>query len=94
LRRIRRLQDLRKQGTRTEQDFVRYLVASQLEQHPNAASPKDWERAWREAQNFWEKTVQDFDDETEGKDLREAENRARRQLTRIAYASLDRLGWM
>jgi hypothetical protein len=54
---------------------------------------KDWERAWRDAENFWEKTVQDFDDKLEGNDLNEAERRARRQLTRIAYASLRRLGW-
>ena len=93
MRRIRRLRDLHKQGTQAEQDFVRYLVASQLDKHPTTASPKDWERAWRDAENFWEKTVQDFDDKLEGNDLNEAERRARRQLTRIAYASLRRLGW-
>jgi hypothetical protein len=93
VRKIRRLRDLRKQGTQAEQDFVRYLVASQLDTHPDAAAPEDWERAWREAQNFWEKTVQDFDKELEEKDLREAERRAQRQLSRIAHASLNRLGW-
>jgi hypothetical protein len=93
MRKIRRLRDLRKQGTQSEQDFVRYLVASQLETHPDAAGPQDWEKAWREAENFWEKTVQDFDKQLGEQDLREAERRARRQLSRIAYASLNRLGW-
>jgi hypothetical protein len=93
MRKIRRLRDLRKQGTATEQNFVRYVVASQLDRHPDSAADCEWERAWRTAEDWWERTVSTFDDAMGGQDLREAERRARRQLTRIAHASLNRLGW-
>jgi hypothetical protein len=81
------------QGTGAEQDFVRYLVASQLSRHPHQATEHDWEHAWRVAEDWWERTVRDIDDAQGGKDLREAERLGRRQLSRIAYARLLRLGW-
>ena len=93
MRKIRRLRDLRKLGSKVEQDFVRYFVASQLDKHPRLASPRDWEQAWRDAENAWETTVRDFADKLPGGGLNEAERRARHQLLRVAYASLARLGW-
>ena len=93
MRRIRRLRDLRKRGTEQEQDFVRYLIASQLESHPSRATDGEWKRAWREAEDFWEQTVSGFDKELGYANLRAAEDSARVQLTRVAFASLKRLGW-
>lgn len=93
MRKIRRLSDLRMRGTAAEQDFVRYLVASQLERHPREATDRDWAQAWFNAEDWWEQTVRDFDDTLGGNDLHQAEERSRRQLLRVAYARLHHLGW-
>jgi hypothetical protein len=82
----------------------RFLVSSRTGQarkighHPGLRSSLQEARPFRgqarcAAEDLWENTVRDFDDELGGNDLREAERRARRQLTRVAYVSLRRLGW-
>ena len=68
-------------------------MAADLETNPRVARQREWDRAWLEAENVWEQTVAGFDKELGYLNLREAEERARVQLTRVAYASLKRLGW-
>jgi hypothetical protein len=91
---MRRLSDLRREGAGGQQEFVRFLVASQLDCNPNNASQRDWARAWRRAEDFWERTVSEIDAALDDDDIREAEKKAIQHLRRIAYARLAALGWV
>jgi hypothetical protein len=93
MRSIRRLADLERDGTDREQRFAILYVASRLDVHPDVATDAQRVAAWREAQNKWERTVSRIADALDDHDLDEAEHRARRILTRVALARLQRLGW-
>jgi hypothetical protein len=96
MRMMRTLGDLYRdpgaQGSRSPRAFVERLVTSKLEVPPDQASSMNWDRAWRDAENLWERQVQHFHHVLK-RDLSEAEERAMAHLDLLARARLAALGW-
>lgn len=88
---IRHLVELVRDGDPDEQEFGNYFVASKLEVDPLIATSADYDKAWKIAQNQWERRVQRF--LREGCNIKEAEMRARLFLLRVALARLETISW-